>query len=97
MKISLITIQALKIIDAYHGQSFSYHYFAEKMWPNSPAFRRSYHTGTNGVCLGKGMWLCAGSYIAKLENAGLVTSRYERDFGYGKTVHLTKKGTEAIQ
>ena len=64
------TIKALKIIDKY-GVIYPKQ-FAQLMWPDSPAWDKVYNTGINGATSGKGMWLCAGSYLRKLKRRGLV-------------------------
>lgn len=62
--------------------------FAELMWGDSKKWNKSYNTG-NGATRGKGMWLCAGSYLAKLQNRGLVY----RDFSGGhSTFRVSAKG-----
>ncbi len=50
--------------------------FAEKMWPDSPGWKRCINTGPNGATYGKGMWLAAGSYLRRLEKKGLVVSSF---------------------
>lgn len=45
--------------------------FAEKMWPTSIMHRMVSNTG-NGATRGKAAWLCAGSYLGRLEKMGLV-------------------------
>lgn len=69
-------IKALSIIksfeDKYAGHPIMPKIFAKEMWPDSPAWRRSYNTGPSGACRGKGMWLSAGSWLRKLERLGLV-------------------------
>lgn len=64
--------------------------FARLMWPDSPAQNRS-SNGGNGNQQGKGLWLSAGSYLAKLKKRGLV-GRGEDTWSH----ILTEKGREAI-
>lgn len=64
--------------------------FSEKMWPDGP-HRRS-KNGGNGSQVGKGMWLCAGSYFAKLRKDGLITSV----FGNVREQKITGKGIELL-
>lgn len=70
MKISEKTIKALKILDSVNV-GLTAKEFAKGMWKDSDGWMRSKNTG-NGACTGKGMWLCAGGYLAKLKSAGLV-------------------------
>lgn len=46
-------------------------YFANLMWPDSPAKNR-HSNGGNGSQKGKGLWLSAGSFLAKLHKQGLL-------------------------
>lgn len=67
-------------------------WFAKDMWEDSPAWRRSYNTG-NGACRGKGMWLCAGGYLHRLERKGLV----ERELSFSVWIwYITKKGKDIL-
>ena len=65
------TIAALQIL-AEHDQGLTAANFARLRWKDSIAWKRSYNTG-NGATRGKGMWLSAGSYLAKLKKRGLVS------------------------
>lgn len=68
-------------------------HFASLFWPDSKAWNKSYNTG-NGATRGKGMWLSAGSYLAKLVKAGLVW----RDCSYGHvTFRLSSEGRESVK
>lgn len=44
--------------------------FGLTMWPDGAHHRHS--NGGNGSQAGKGMWLCAGSYLSKLYKAGMI-------------------------
>lgn len=66
--------------------------FAEKFWPDSDMHRKVKNTG-NGACIGKGSWLCAGSYIARLKKKGYV----RHDIINGSWAMLTSKGKEIIK
>jgi len=81
-------LKALKIISTFEGAGL-YHeiwptQFAKLMWPDSPCWRKVYNIG-HGSTGGKGMWLCAGSYLNKLKEAGLVyqklTSHHQAIYG----------------
>lgn len=54
------------------------------MWRNNPMHNKKYKS-RNGYCKGKGGWLLAGSYLAKLIKKGLVEKK-------GTKFNLTKKG-----
>jgi len=92
------TLDALKLIQ---GQKIhSPEHFAKLFWPDSLAHNRHYRGG-NGTAVGKGAWLMAGSFIAKLRRKGLVhvwsgaRDRSSRDyFGW---VSLAGKGREYIE
>ena len=70
--------------------------FARKMWPDSPAWQYSYNTGLHGACRGKGMWLSAGSWLAKLEKKGLVFWHRDDDDWY-EGYSLTRLGEKALK
>lgn len=66
------TYHALSILNEHDWEHpMTANEFAKKMWPDSPAWRKVYNTG-NGATSGKGMWLCAGSYLNKLLERQLV-------------------------
>jgi len=91
MKISHKTIKALKIVK--EGGGITPKFFAMKMWPDSPAWKRVYNTGY-GATSGKGLWLSAGSYLAKLRIAGLVEVSFD---DYHFEYWLSKKGREVLK
>lgn len=68
-KISEKTIRALKIVRDHPG--ITARFFACKMWPDSEAWCHVINTG-HGATSGKGMWLSAGCYLAKLRERKLV-------------------------
>lgn len=70
MKPSKRTIEALIILRDKKPQSFAQ--FAKLFWPENLMHRRHTNCGTHGSRRGAGAWFAAGSYIAKLERAGLV-------------------------
>lgn len=61
---------------------------AEHLWPDSLMHRRQYNTG-NGACVGKGAWLCGGSYVGKLIKKGWVWRDYDkwRDYDTGEVTY----------
>lgn len=94
MKLSKKSIKALKILNKYsYPNGLTASDFAKEMWANSPAWKRSYNTG-NGATRGKGMWLCAGSYLSKLRYKGLVYVDYDR--GYSLYT-LSSRGRELLE
>ena len=80
------TAKALQIIR--DNPNLTANWFAQKMWPDSKGHTRSYNTG-NGATSGKGMWLAAGSYLAKLVKKKLV-SRWN---GF----QITSEGRKALE
>ena len=93
-KISKKLIKALNILNRYHyPDGLTAKDFAKEMWENSPAWKRCYNTG-NGATRGKGMWLCAGSYLNKLRYKKLVYVDYER--GY-RQYTLSSKGKRLLE
>lgn len=67
----------------------SAHEFATQMWEDSDMHKRVKNTG-NGACAGKGAWLCAGSYLAKLIKYGWVEKSGNWLF------HITVRGEEEV-
>jgi hypothetical protein len=65
--------------------------FAKKFWPGHDMLLRP-KNGGNGSQKGKGAWLAAGSYIAKLSKKGWVRHLWDTG-GY----MLTEKGKEALK
>lgn len=86
-------IRALSIL-VHHGD-ISARQFAERMWPDSPGWSRVINTGPNGATHGKGMWLAAGSYLAKLRDRGLVRAWID-DYGH-RHFWITDKGLEIMR
>lgn len=68
-KLTEFQISALRVI-RNHGPIMPGE-FAEKMWPDSPAWGR-YHNCGHGATAGGGMRMCGGSYIGKLYKKGWV-------------------------
>ena len=66
--------------------------FARKMWADSPAWSRVYNIG-HGATSGKGMWLCGGSYLAKLKKRGLADEIYSH--GYWRWM-ISEKGRQVL-
>ncbi len=64
------TYKALKILE--ENPEISAREFGELMWKDSEAKERIYNIG-NGATKGVGLWLCAGSYLAKLVNRKLIS------------------------
>jgi len=54
--------------------------FAQKMWPDSPAWRHSCRCGPNGAHRGGGMYLAGGGYLGRLVHLGL--AKYTGEFRY---------------
>jgi len=81
--------RALRILFEHRG-GIKPRDFGELMWPESLAKERSYNIG-NGATKGVGLWLAAGSYLAKLMKLGLVT--HCRDGSYRT---ISTKGLKAM-
>jgi hypothetical protein len=73
------TRKALTILRK-HGQ-LSATRFAELNWPKSEYWQKSYKCGRKGnaAVRGRGMWLAAGSYLAKLAKLKYVNREYTYD------------------
>ena len=83
------TLQALKTLD---GNVMTAQDFGKKMWKESPALEKSYNIG-NGAHRGVGLWLSAGSYLAKLCRRGLV----RRDLNHLNFFMLTGEGRRVLE
>lgn len=66
--------RALTILYVPYGEELTPTQFARKMWPDSKGWNKVSNQG-NGATSGKGMWLSAGSYLAKLSDKNLVVQR----------------------
>jgi len=96
------TYKALKVLEVTKNYCMvmSANNFAMKFWGDDPdkkyLFTAIANSG-NGACAGKKAWLCAGSYLSKLQKRKLV--RWEsRNPGYhGTGYKITKHGLEAIK
>jgi hypothetical protein len=68
--------------------------FGRAMWPDNNMHRKVSNTG-NGATTGKAGWLCAGSYLAKLANKGLVKRRWNCTGGLD-AYEITTEGKEQL-
>lgn len=90
-KVTNKTIKALNIIKNFvdkYGRGITASEFAKEMWKNSKCWSRVYNQG-HGATKGKGMWLSAGSYLAKLKYADFV---YSDILGCTRIFYLTSLG-----
>jgi hypothetical protein len=62
--------------------------FALNMWPDSPAWKRSYKCGPSGATRGRGIVLSGGSYLGKLRIRGWI----RRDFIFYGHKHYFDRG-----
>lgn len=95
MKISKRCLEALKIIG---DRKISASEFAQKFWPDSNMHKKVSNQG-HGATRGKAAWLCAGSYMGKLKDKGLVKDALWDKYGNyisGSSYKLTEKGKEII-
>ncbi len=95
-KITPRTIEALQILRDKKPKSASG--FARLFWPGYNMHVKGSNAGTHGSRRGNGAWLCAGSYLAKLERRGLVRKQYDPTsidlFGIAS---LTNAGEDALR
>ena len=98
MKITKSLLKALNIIANFEQgdlcQEIWPRRFAELMWPDSECWHKSYKIGGYGATKGKGMWLCAGSYLNKLREAGVV---YQRAYHHMSIYGITRAGLERLK
>jgi hypothetical protein len=87
IRITPFMLKALRWIEEREDKDMPWgcKWFAMAMWGDSPAWKRHYKIG-HGTTIGKGMWLCAGSYLAKLEDKKLLDSHWK---GYTRQYYLT--------
>lgn len=87
--------KSLEILNAHPGitaRAFGDFYFDQP--EHEYLFTASSKQG-NGACRGKKLWLCAGSLLGRLIQAGLVRNYISRD---GKvTFYLTAEGEQALK
>lgn len=87
------TIKALRIIRDNEIETIRD--FAHLMWPKSVCWSKVYNIG-HGAVRGKGMWLAAGSFLAKLRDRDLII--IFREFRSNRiALCLTRRGIELIQ
>lgn len=92
IKLTPITYKALSILkDTKMYDGMYAKTFALKMWPDSPKHNKLSNTG-NGATSGKGMWLCAGSYLNRLKKKGIVSN-----FPNINEWHITLEGRKALE
>jgi len=85
--------RALTILNVDIHDMMTAGHFAKKMWPDSEGWTRVKNTG-NGATSGKGMWLAAGSYLAKLHKKGLVIRSIQ---GYTVTWRTSYTGKRLLE
>ena len=96
MKPSPKTMRALRIIRYLEPSSAAN--FARLMWPYSIMHTKVSNQG-HGATRGKTAWLCGGSYLAKLQAAGLI-SVYRSLLGKQNetpVAYLTRKGEKILK
>ena len=81
--------RALKIIENHPRINASG--FANRYWPDSPG-HKTVKNGGHGAQRGKGMWLAAGSYLAKLHKKGYL---YRGKTGWEHVI--SEKGREVMK
>ena len=87
------TTKALQILDVEYGDELTAGQFAKEMWPDSKAWRNVKNQG-HGATSGKGMWLSAGSYLAKLRKRKLVSCVLDTSQLKFRISHEGKKALE---
>jgi len=96
VKVSTRCLEALEIIRKH--PSLGAKRFAELFWVDSNMHRKVSNQG-HGATAGKAAWLCAGSYIGKLKNRGLVKDVRWDKYGniiYHSSYELTQEGLEVL-
>lgn len=83
------TIEALRLID--ERKPGTYREFAKWFWPNSDMHTNHSNCG-NGGRIGAGAFLCAGSFLGKLERRGLIRKNRDRIGTTEPIAYLTSKG-----
>jgi hypothetical protein len=80
--------KALRILSNH--PAITYSGFAEKMWPDNPMHQKA-SNGGHGSQRGKAAWLCAGSYLAKIQKKGYFYTLLNGEF------RLTQLGKDALR
>ena len=70
--------------------------FAERMWPDSPSWKKVVRCGAHGSHRGGGMYGAAGGFLGKLVRAGLVRRTTRRSYDYND-YELSPAGRAALQ
>ena len=92
--------KALKVVQEFPDGIYT-RTFAKRMWPDSPAWTRTYNCGY-GATTGLGIMSCAGSNLARLARKGLLV-RSSRPLGLAFRRHypiryfLSKRGAELLK
>lgn len=90
--ISIAEYRALCILRAW-PEGITAKWFASKMWPDSPNWKKHYRVG-HGTTIGAGMWMAGGSYLRKLQKKGFVY----REYSYGGFLYVLKHtGDRALE
>lgn len=87
------TIRALELLQEH--ERLTPRQFAEKMWPDAPAWQRCSNIG-GGSTRGVGITRAGGCYLAKLRRLGLTRQVYAR---HGHYAHheITEQGQHALR
>jgi hypothetical protein len=71
--------------------------FAEKMWPDSPCWNRSYKCGAYGSHRGGAMYRAAGGFLGKLRKKGWALQRESILGGWNVGYIISIKGKKALE
>lgn len=90
MKATPAVIKALTILRDQQPDNAAL--FAKLMWPDSYMHTKHSNQG-RGATIGKAAWLCGGSYLGRLQKAGLIKVSYTHERRIGRPVaYLTVAG-----
>ena len=97
----LKALEALALGQQNNGGFVRARTFAERLWPDAPAWRRCCNVG-NGSARGVGIIRAGGSFMAKMRRAGLAEKSYRLElYGYrlsgeGRRTLEEMRGTEQL-
>jgi len=92
VKLTTAQRRALEILERADGPMMA-GWFAHKMWPDSPSWRRHSKCGPKGSTTGAGIIRQGGSYLNKLCRRGFVLARPKDGVWM---YSLTREGREAL-
>ena len=91
-----VRLAALRILAAAGDRGVTGRVFAERMWPDSPAWAHQSKAGTHGTRSGAGMPRAAGSLLSVMVREGLAQRDYGRD-NRVSTYYISEAGRRALK